>query len=105
MECNAGAPSNRERQLYFVEPNFPGPSSASSRTVLRSANSRSARGAGTVPGPSSCPSPTRRKEYRCRPRDGTPTCFHRFETEANGEWAQTGSAHWNWISSGQRFQV
>ena len=44
MECNAGAPSNRKRQLYFVEPNFPGRSSASSRTVLRSANSRSARG-------------------------------------------------------------
>jgi hypothetical protein len=44
MECNAGAPSDRKRQLYFVEPNFPGRSSAGSRSVLRSANSRSARG-------------------------------------------------------------
>ena len=41
MECNAGAPSNRKRQLYFVEPNFPLPTSASSRTVLRSVPSRS----------------------------------------------------------------
>jgi hypothetical protein len=43
MECDAGAPSNRKRQLYFVEPNFPGRSSASSRTVLRSANPGAAR--------------------------------------------------------------
>jgi hypothetical protein len=35
MECNAGAPSNRKRQLYFVEPNFPVRTSAGSRSVLR----------------------------------------------------------------------
>lgn len=43
MECNAGAPSNRKRQLYSVEPNFPVRTSAGSRSVLRSANSGAAR--------------------------------------------------------------